>query len=572
MSSGSGSPVAAVDLVRLARLNGPELSEAEADELRPFYDQMQAWLATLRRVLAEHEEPATTFAAMPTAGASDDGRLTVDDERRPDDRPPSPTVPPRSELHELTIAEAATLLRRRELSPVELTRAHLERIAALDGDLHCYITVAAEAALEEARVAEREIAAGSYRGPLHGIPMAHKDNLATAGLRTSGASRMYADWVPIRDATAIARLRAAGTVLLGKLILSEMAFGYVDQSETLYPEARNPWTPDHVPGGSSSGSAAALAAGLCMGSLGGDTGGSIRGPAANCNIVGLKPTYGLVSRAGAFPAAWSLDHVGPMTRTVRDNALMLQVLAGYDPRDPASARAPVADYTAELERGVAGLRVGVPRAHLATIPGLDSEVGAAFEGALAQLRALGARVEPVTVPGLEIDLVGAVYWTILRGEVFAAHRPLLLSRATDYGRLLRRRVHLGTLVTAEEYLLAQRGRSMLQRNLLGVLEHVDVLAMPTSPQPPRTFEEMDRAPDQPGSGLSRIYNLAGVPAISVPAGFTRDGLPVGIEFAGRPFDEPTVYRVAHAYEQASPWQAMRPPLRTRVSVGSGSRP
>lgn len=466
---------------------------------------------------------------------------------------------PNDPLCYLTMSDAAGLIQRRELSPIELTEAYLDHIERLDDSLGCFITVAAEAARAEVRAAEREIADGRYRGPLHGIPIALKDNLATAGLRTTGASRVHADWVPRQDAASVARLRGAGAILLGKLMLSEFAFGYAEPSAALFREARNPWSPRHLPGGSSSGSAAALAAGFCMGSLGGDTGGSIRGPAGNCNVVGLKPTYDLVSRAGAFPASWSLDHVGPMTRTVRDNAIMLQVLTAGD-RDDDSAGCGATDYAANLDRGGAGLRVGVPTTYLETLPDLDPVVKKLFEAALASIKALGADVVPVEVRFLKTELVAAVYWPILRAEAFAAHRTRLLSQPEDYGRLLRRRLRLGALVTAEEYLLAQRGRSLLRRELLRVFEQVDVIATPTSTQPPRTIEAMNRDPDPLGSGLNRIYNLAGVPAISTPAGFTGDGLPIGIEFAARPYAESTLFRLAFAYEQAHPWHTMHPDL------------
>jgi aspartyl-tRNA(Asn)/glutamyl-tRNA(Gln) amidotransferase subunit A len=289
-----------------------------------------------------------------------------------------------------------------------------------------------------------------------------------------------------------------------------------------------------------------------MGSLGGDTGGSIRGPASNCNIVGLKPTYDLASRTGACPASWSLDHVGPMTRTVRDNALLLEALTAGERGE--------ADYTSQLASGAAGLRVGVPGRYLETLPDFAPDVLAVFEDALNCLRELGADVVPVDVAHLETDLVEAVYWTILRSEVFATHRTRLISRPTDYGPLLRRRLRLGALVTAEEYLLAQRGRGMLRDGLMNAFAAVDVLATPTSAQPPRTFAAMNRDPDPLGNGLNRVYNLAGVPAISVPAGFNRDGLPIGVQFAGRPFAEAAVYRLAHAYEQANPWHTMHPDL------------
>jgi aspartyl-tRNA(Asn)/glutamyl-tRNA(Gln) amidotransferase subunit A len=475
------------------------------------------------------------------------------------------------ELCYLTISQATNLMQQRTLSPVELTEAHLTRIERLDGELGCFIAVAADAARASARAAEREIAAGRHRGPLHGIPIAHKDNLATAGLRTTAASRVHADWVPPRDAESVARLRAAGAVLLGKLMLSEFAFGYADPVTALLREARNPWNTRHVPGGSSSGSAASLAAGLCMGSLGGDTGGSIRNPAANCNVVGLKPTYDLVSRAGAFPAAWSLDHIGPMTRTVRDNALLLQALTSSGIR--GDARAPGAtEWMTSLEHGAAGLRVGVPAAYLETLPDLHPEVSEVFAAALTCLEGLGADIVPVDIAHLETELLDGVYWTILRAEAFSAHRATLLARREDYGRLLRRRLYLGALVTAEEYLRAQRGRSLLRNGLLRAFDQVDLLVTPTTTRPPRTFAEMNSDPDPLGSGLNRIYNLAGVPAISVPAGFSRDGLPIGVELAGRPFAEAMVYRLAHAYEQANPWHTMHPDLGSLAMSSTRPRP
>jgi aspartyl-tRNA(Asn)/glutamyl-tRNA(Gln) amidotransferase subunit A len=309
-----------------------------------------------------------------------------------------------------------------------------------------------------------------------------------------------------------------------------------------------------------------------MGALGSDTGGSIRGPAGNCNVVGLKPTYGLVSRAGAFPAAWSLDHVGPLTRTVYDNALMLQVLAGHDRRDPASTSRSVPDYTSDIDGGLAGLRLGIPWRALSALPDLHPEVAKSFDAALEELRCQGARIVPIEIAHLEIDVVSAVYWTILRGEVYAAHRQRLLDHSEDYGPRLRERVRLGALVTAEEYLLAQKGRSMLRRDLLKALAGIDLLVTPTSTQPPKTFAEMDRATDSPGSGLNRIYNLAGVPAISVPCGFTDDGLPLGLQFAGGPFAEPLLYRAAHAYEQATPWHTRHVPLDHPLAPREASLP
>ena len=305
------------------------------------------------------------------------------------------------ELCYLTIPEAALLLQSKQLSPVELTKAFLDRIEAVDGGLHSYVTLLPDSAIQEAQAAEKAIQAGEYRGPLHGIPIALKDLYDTAGIRTTAQSKVLEHRVPSQDATVVTRLKEAGTVLLGKLTMHEFALGGPPTS--LFVPARNPWNPDHIPGGSSSGSGAAVAAGLCMGSLGSDTGGSIRGPAASCGIVGLKPTYGRVSRAGVLPLSWSLDHVGPMTWTVEDSAYMLQAIAGHDPDDPTSRSTAVSDYAASLTEDVRGLRVGVLRSYInhGEEP-MDAETLAAFDAALAELAALGAEV-------VEIDIPSAIY-------------------------------------------------------------------------------------------------------------------------------------------------------------------
>ena len=393
------------------------------------------------------------------------------------------------DLHYLTIRQAADLLRERKLSPVELTRAFLDRIERLDGRLQAYITVLPEEAMAQAQRAEAEIMAGRYRGPLHGIPIALKDLYDTAGVRTTAGSRVMADRVPAEDATTSSRLKAAGAVLLGKLAMHEFAAAGPDPTSG-FPIARNPWNSDHITGGSSTGSAAATAAGLCMGSLGSCTGGSIRVPASYCGIVGLKPTYGRVSRYGVIPLCWSLDHCGPMTRTVEDAAIMLQAIAGYDPRDPTASRAPVPDYSPFIREDVKGLRIGVPRHHFfADDPAISREILSTVEAALKALEDLDARVEEVTIPLLEH--VGAAQRAISFAESSVYHEPNVRNRPQDLGEMVRARVRMGSLLTAADYVQAQRVRNVLRRQVAQVLQRVDVIASPTVPRTAPRLDETD---------------------------------------------------------------------------------
>lgn len=462
------------------------------------------------------------------------------------------------ELCYLTINEASSLIRSGKLSPVELTRAFLERIQRLDGTLQAYVTVLADSAMAEARRAEAEILRGDYRGPLHGIPIALKDLYDTRGVRTTASSRVFADRVPAEDATTVARLRAAGAVLLGKLTMHEFALGGPDPT-CGFPLARNPWDLDHIPGGSSSGSATAVAAGLCMGTLGSCTGGSIRGPASHCSIVGLKPTYGRVSRYGVIPLSWSLDHCGPMTWTVEDTALMLQAIAGYDPRDPTTSRAPAPDYAASLREDIRGLRVGVPRHFFfADDPLISKEVLSLVDRALVTLEELGARVEEVTVPTLKY--AGAAQPVIMLSEAFAYHSQKLRSRPQDFGDMVRTRFRVGGLFSGGDYVQAQRVRNVLKREFAQVLQRVDVIASPAMPSPAPTFKEMNVMTTARAPSFTGPYNLTGMPAISVPCGFTSAGLPVGLQIAGKPFDEPTVLRAAYTYQQHVRLFEKRPPV------------
>jgi aspartyl-tRNA(Asn)/glutamyl-tRNA(Gln) amidotransferase subunit A len=450
-----------------------------------------------------------------------------------------------------TIRELGGHYRKRELSPVEVTRTLLGRIEQLDPMLHAFITLTADRAMADARAAEAALQRGDAR-PLLGIPVAHKDIYCTRGIRTTGGSALLADWLPEDNATCVRRWQEAGTVLLGKLITHEFAFGLQLPGHRFQP-ARNPWNIAHIPGGSSSGSGAALAAGLVVGATGSDTGGSIRGPAAFCGIVGLKPTYGRVSRAGVLTLSWTLDHAGPMARTVEDCAYLLQAMAGHDAADPASSRVPVDDYLAPLGRDIRGVKIGVPRAYF--FDGIDPEVAQAFEGALTTLRGLGAEVRDVTIPSLHTT---PAFLLILMAEAFAYHARDICEHPELYGDVLRERILTGALVTAAEYTQAQRLRAQLGREMAEVLQDVDVLATPTTPAPATPFT----LAQDPEFGFPRSnmppFNLTGLPTLALPCGFTSSGLPLSLQLAGRPFEEGMVLQVGHAYEQATLWHTRRP--------------
>jgi aspartyl-tRNA(Asn)/glutamyl-tRNA(Gln) amidotransferase subunit A len=457
------------------------------------------------------------------------------------------------DLCALGIAELARRYRAGEVSPVEVAQAHLERIERLDGTLHAYVTVTPDRALADARGAEALIRQGAA-GPLAGVPIAYKDLYATRGIRTTAGSALLADWVPDRDSTCVSRLQQAGMVMLGKLITHEFAFG-IQFPGHRFPPARNPWNLDHIPGGSSSGSGAALAAGLTVGALGSDTGGSIRGPAAFCGIAGLKPTYGRVSRAGVVPLSWTLDHTGPMARSVEDCALMLQALAGHDPADPASSREPVPDYVAGLRAPVRGLRVGVPRDYF--FHDTTPEVEAAFAVAMGVLRGLGAEVREVQIPSI---WAAPAFMAIMLSEAFAYHARDLRERPALYGDVLREKLLAGALLTGDEYVQAQRLRARLREDLHRTLDAVDVLATPTTPGPAPAFAAV-LDPNYPFARSNMPpFNLAGLPALAVPCGLAPSGLPISLQIAGRPSDEVTVLRVGHAYEQATEWHRRRPPV------------
>ncbi len=464
------------------------------------------------------------------------------------------------ELCYLTISEASRLIRKQELSPMELTRAHLQRIEELDGRVRSYVALRAEGAMAEARTAEAEILHGNYRGPLHGIPVAHKDQFDARGLPSRARPDANQLRDVIEDATTVRKLKEAGSVFMGKLEMDGWAVG--EDAADQRNQARNPWDLTRTPGGSSSGSGAALAAGLCMGSLGEDSGGSIRFPGSVCGIVGLKPTYGLLSRFGLVQVSWSLDHAGPMTRTVEDNALVLQATAGHDPRDPTSINVPIPNYSAALREDVRGLSIGVPRDFINLLgSGMDEEILAAFNRALSDLEAMGARVEEVQLPSLELGPIAfIVMWY---AETFAPRKTDLNSRPEIFGEDARLICYQGSLIPTTDYLLSQQARTRLRREFAEVLRSVDVVVTPTTPFPAPLANDYSGTLRSRGYDLNHFqsaFNLTGTPAMTVPCGFNAAGLPMGIQILGKALDEPTVLRVAYTYQQHAGWYKRRPPI------------
>jgi amidase len=462
-------------------------------------------------------------------------------------------------LHFATLTDLAALIRRKAVSPVAVTQAMLDRIAVVDRGLHSYVTVLPERALQQARAAEDEIARGIYRGPLHGVPIAVKDLCWTRGIRTTGGTPVLRDYVPEHDATVVARLEAAGAVLLGKLGLTECAmFGYPPP----FDEPVNPWTGAHYAGGSSSGSGVATAGGLCFAALGTDTGGSIRLPSALCGTVGIKPTYGRVSRYGVLPLAESLDHVGPMTRSVADAAVVLGVIAGHDPADSTSWRLPVPDYTAELRGGLRGVRIGVDAAGCTDM--VHPETTAAVLAAVDRLRELGASISQVQLPPLDEAL--AAWWTITLAEMVVAHAAHFPARAAEYGVAARGLLEEGARTSGVDYARAHATRLALCGHMQALFVDIDLLACPSwqAPAPPLALIPADQplARDLalPSVRLTAPYDLTGQPTISVPCGFSSEGLPLGVQLVGRPFEEGLLCRAAYAYEQASDWHYRHPAL------------
>jgi aspartyl-tRNA(Asn)/glutamyl-tRNA(Gln) amidotransferase subunit A len=456
------------------------------------------------------------------------------------------------ELAFLSIGEAADLVRTRRLSPVELTRAILERIDRLNSQLNAYITVTADWAMDLARQAEHEIGTGQYRGPLHGIPIGLKDLYETARVRTTAGSRVLGDYVPSAHAPVVARLLDAGAVIVGKQNLHEFAMGGTNINP-FYGTAHTPWNLDHLAGGSSGGTGAAIAAGLCFGGLGSDTGGSIRIPASFCGICGLKPTYGRVSKRGAIPVSWSLDHVGPMARSAVDCAVLLNAIAGFDPDDVDSVDVPIDDYTADLGSDVAGLRVGV-LANFLGDPLLDPEVRAGTEGAIEILAGAGARIDDVALG--DLDELFQTMGTLATIEAAAYHGAWLESRARDYSPGLLDALREASEVKATWLSAAFRTRAASGRKADQLMRDHDVLVGPTTPQIAPTT-------DVPVSLLARFtapFDVNGLPALSVPCGFTQAMLPIGLTIVGRRWGERTVLRVGAAYQRLTDWHRRRPAI------------
>lgn len=462
-----------------------------------------------------------------------------------------------TDLHWLTVAEAARLIRARELSPVDYAEALLARTERLNPTLSAYIRVTRERALDDARRAADEVVRGVDRGVLHGIPYGLKDIIDYAGLPTTAHSRILLDNVPAEDAEVTARLRRSGGVLMGKLATHEFAIGG-PAFDLPYPPARNPWDTTRFPGGSSSGSGAAVAAGLVPAALGTDTGGSVRNPASMCGIVGMKPTYGRVSRRGVVPLAFSLDTVGPLTRTVEDNALLLNLIAGADPRDPSGIPGVPPDFTADLRRGVRGLRVGVVRHFYTTDMDAHPEVTLAIEDAAQTLADLGAQVDEATLRPLSVYAAGNR--TILLSEGYTVHERWLRERPDDYAALTRQRLLPGAFIRAVDYLQATRLRERLVREYAETMTRYDVLITACSMDPPPLIEDAAEIERTYGRQARTVFNLLGCPALSLPIGRTVNGLPLSMQIAGRPLEEATVYRVAHAYEEATAWTSHHPAL------------
>ena len=461
------------------------------------------------------------------------------------------------DLAELSLLDASREVRNKRISPVALTQACLARIERLNPKLNAFITVTAGQALHQAREREAEIQRGQWRGPLHGIPIALKDLIDTAGIKTTAASALYKDRVPNEDAEVVRRLKQAGAVLLGKLNMDEFAFSFTSETSYFGP-IHNPWDLNRTPGGSSGGSAAAVAARLCFGALGSDTGGSIRQPAAFCGIVGLKPSYGLVSTRGALPLAWSLDHLGPMCRTVADCAVLLSAIAGYDPNDSASVNVPLPGYAASLTAQTAGFRLGIARAFF--FENIDPEIESAVEEAAKELARLSAGIREVKLPPIENV-------PVLVAEAYAYHQPLLAKSAALYHPRTRRSLEGSSEITMPQYARARREMESIRRQAQQLFEErgpsgrqnetIDLVITPTTAQPPIKLEK-DREPDLILLRNAIPMNLYDLPTISIPCGFTRAGLPIGLQISGPRLSEPRVLAMAQAYEQATEWHKRRP--------------
>jgi len=456
---------------------------------------------------------------------------------------------------DLTIQEAAVMIRSGKLSPVELVQSYLSRIRRIDPKLNSYITVTEQLALEQAKNLETELSKGQWRGPLHGIPIALKDNYDTAGIPTTGASAVFADRIPDQDAETVRRLNEAGAILLGKLNMHEFAFGGTS-AVTHYGPVRNPWDTDYIPGGSSGGSAAAVAARLCAASLGTDTAASIRMPAAYCGIAGLKPSYGLVSIRGIIPLSESLDHAGPLCRTTADCALMLQALAGYDPAGVTSIRTRIPRYINALFQPVTGLRLGVPASPF--YDDLDPGISAAMDVALSLLKEMTAGIHETSLPPTPPIIP-------LLSEAYSYHEKYIENEGTRklYQAPTLKRILGGSKVTRREYISARRELTLLRKKIDRVFEEIDLVITPTTPVLPQRIDELsENVATSPVIDARNTlpFNFYGIPSMTVPCGFNRDGLPIGLQISGPRLRESRVLALAHAYEQATAWHTRRPPI------------
>jgi aspartyl-tRNA(Asn)/glutamyl-tRNA(Gln) amidotransferase subunit A len=464
-------------------------------------------------------------------------------------------------LHELSVAEAGAALRAADVTSTALTEHALARIASLDDVLHSFILVTGERALADAKRADNEIESGIDRGPLHGIPYALKDIYDTAGIATTCNSRFLIDHVPTEDAVVEAKLKSGGAVLLGKLTTHEYAIGGPG-FDLPFPPARNPWNPDHFTGGSSSGSGAAVAAGFVRVALGTDTGGSIRSPACHCGVVGLKPTYGLVSRRGCYPLSYSLDHCGPLTWSVEDAALAMSVIAGYDPLDPSSCDVQISDFTRDIGQGIEGLRIGYARQLFADVDGVSTEIVASLDAAAEVLAELGATINEIVLP--DFDLFKACGRVIMTAEAYAIHENNLKTRPLDYGRYTYQRIVPGATLSAADITQAFRLRRELTVIMnTNVLTLNDALITTTGLAPAPRLDEfpLDWPPPAIAVAVQTVpFNVTGNPALAIPIGFSAGGLPLGMQVVGRPFDEPTVFRIGAAFEAAVGVTFKRPDL------------
>lgn len=465
-------------------------------------------------------------------------------------------------LHYETISQLSAKLKAQDVSPVEVTTMMLERIADVDQEINSYITVMSEDAGKQAKQAEREIAEGHDRGPLHGVPIALKDLLNTKGTLTSSGSQVLADNIPDFDATVVSKLREAGAIILGKLNMHEFAFGVTNKND-YFGDAKNPWDVERTPGGSSGGSGAAVAAGLAYAALGSDTGGSIRTPAAFNGIYGLKPTFGRVSKYGSIPLAWSLDHIGPMTRSVADLAIVLQVIAGFDKNDPTTVKHTVPNYMTSLGTKVTELKIGIPTNYFFDF--VEEEVASSVNAAIKQLEKLGATIVEVTIP--ELNMCEYSELVTIQSEAAAYHSETLREKSHLYGNDVRTTLQAGALVTAVQYVKAQQARRLIQEAMSRTFEQVDVIAAPSvsmvAPKWKESFKTIQGESKAVTAELVRFAapaNLTGIPSLSVPTGFSSDGLPMGMQLMGRPFEEGTLLKVAAAYEKETRTEKQREPI------------